>query len=135
MDIPDYRCDHGRKPHRGRGRRLLFSRREDVTLANPLGPPVRGWSEVEKTMERAASQLREGDRIQFERIAGHAGADFAYMVEIERTRAKVGGSGEKLPISLRVTTIFRMEEGQWKVLHRHADPITSPRLIESIVEA
>jgi hypothetical protein len=24
----------------------LFSRRDDVTLANPLGPAVRGWSQV-----------------------------------------------------------------------------------------
>lgn len=27
----------------------LFSRRDDVTLANPLGPPVRGWSQVEQS--------------------------------------------------------------------------------------
>jgi ketosteroid isomerase-like protein len=112
----------------------LFSRRDDVTLANPLGPPARGWSEVEKTMERAVSQLREGERTRFERISGEAGADLAYILEIERTRAKIGGSEEVSPISLRVTTIFRLEDGQWKVLHRHADPITSPRLIESIVQ-
>src|SRR5688572_6038483 len=33
----------------------LFSRREDVTLANPYGPPVRGWDEVAKSIEHAAS--------------------------------------------------------------------------------
>lgn len=112
----------------------LFSRRDDVTLANPIGPPVRGWSEVEKTMERAVSQLREGEPNRFERISGHAGTDLAYMVEIERTRMKVGGSEEASPVSLRVTTIFRLEDGLWKVLHRHADPITSPRPIESILQ-
>ena len=39
----------------------LFSRLDDVTLANPLGPPARGWSQVENTMERASSQLAEGE--------------------------------------------------------------------------
>ena len=112
----------------------LFSRRDDVSLANPLGPPARGWSAVEQTMERAASQLREGEPINFERISGYAGTDLAYIVEIERARAKVGGSDEASPIPLRVTTIFRQEDGQWKVLHRHADPITSPRPIESIIQ-
>lgn len=112
----------------------LFSRRDDVSLANPLGPPVRGWNEVEKTMERAISQLREGEPVRFERISGHVGTDLAYMVEIERTRAKVGGSDEASPLSLRVTSVFCLEDGAWKVLHRHADPITSPRPIESIVE-
>jgi len=112
----------------------LFSRRDDVSLANPLGLPARGWSAVEQTMERAVSQLREGEPINFERISGYVGTELAYTVEIERARAKVGGSDEVSPISLRVTTIFRLEDGQWKVLHRHADPITSPRPIESIVQ-
>lgn len=42
-------------------KKKLFSRRDDVTLANPLGPPARGWNQVEKTLERAASELREGE--------------------------------------------------------------------------
>lgn len=112
----------------------LISRREDVTLANPLGPPVRGWSEVEKTMERAISNLREGEPTRFERISGDVGTELAYIVEVERTRAKLGGSDEASPISLRTTTIFRLEDGLWRVLHRHADPITSPRSIESIIQ-
>jgi ketosteroid isomerase-like protein len=113
----------------------LFSRRGDVTLANPLGPPARGWSEVEKTLERAVAQLREGEPCGFERITGYAAADLAYIVEIERTRAKLGGSDQVSPIALRVTTIFRLEDGQWKVAHRHADAVTSPRPIESITQA
>jgi hypothetical protein len=37
----------------------MFSHRDDVSLANPFGPPVRGWDEVARTMERAASNLKE----------------------------------------------------------------------------
>lgn len=114
-------------------KKKLFSRRDDVTLANPLGPPVRGWNQVEKTLERAASQLREGEAIGFERISEYATTDLAYIVEIERYRGKVGSVDEILPNSLRVTTIFRREDGQWRIVHRHADPITSPRSIESIL--
>ena len=112
----------------------MFSGREDVSLANPLGPPVRGRSAVEQTMDRAVSQLREGEPTTFERISEYAGTELAYIVEIERAQAKVGGSDELSRISLRVTTIFRLEDGHWKVIHRHADPITSPRPIESVVE-
>ena len=112
----------------------LFSKRDDVTLANPLGPPGRGTDRVEQTMDRAAALLREGEPNRFERVSAYAGTDLAYMVEIERTRAKVGGSEEALPVSLRVTTVFRLEDGEWKVAHRHADPITSPRTIDTIVD-
>src|SRR5215218_1271746 len=36
----------------------LFSHRDDVTLANPFGPPARGWEQVAKTQERGASYPR-----------------------------------------------------------------------------
>lgn len=112
----------------------LFSRRDDVTLANPLGPPARGWNEVAEATGRAASQIREGEPCRYERISEYVTAELAYNVEMERTRAKVGGAEEMAPISLRVTTIFRREDGEWRIVHRHADPITAPQSIESIVE-
>jgi ketosteroid isomerase-like protein len=112
----------------------LFSRRDDVTLANPFGPPVRGWNEVEKVMENAVAQLREGEPIRFERISEYATDDLAYTVWIERSRMKVGGADEMAPTALRVTTIFRLEDGEWRIAHRHADTITSPRPPESVVE-
>lgn len=112
----------------------LFSRREDVTLANPLGPPVRGWNGVEEATARAASQLREGEPCRYERIAEYVTEELAYNVEIERTRVKVGGADELAPLSLRVTTIFRREDDEWRIIHRHADPITSPQTAASMLE-
>ena len=116
-------------------KKKMFSHGEDVSLANPLGPPVRGWGNVEPTLERAVSQVREGEPIRFERISEYATADLAYVLEIERTRAKLGGSEEIAPFSLRATTVWRREDGAWKIAHRHADPITAPRPIESVLES
>src|SRR5215208_2947010 len=73
------------------GYKKVYSRRDDVTLANPFGPPARGW-------------------------------------------AKVEGRGDVTPIAVRVTTIFRPEEGTWKVVHRHADPITTAQPAESVIQ-
>jgi ketosteroid isomerase-like protein len=114
--------------------KTLFSRRDDVTLANPLGPPVRGWNDVEKASDRGASQSREGELTGWETISEYATPDLAYSVAIQRSRIKLGGSDEMSSVSLRVTTIFRREDDGWKIVHRHADPITSPRPIESVAE-
>src|SRR3712207_4783780 len=70
----------------------LFSSRDDVTLANPLGPPAHGWDEVAAAGEHAASQLRDGEIIGFETIERYVTDELAYIVRVERARAKVGGS-------------------------------------------
>jgi hypothetical protein len=78
----------------------LFSHREDVTLANPFGPPARGWKQVAEAQERGASVFRDGDIYDFETVAKY------------------------------VTP----EHNTWKVVHRHADPITTPQPAESVIQ-
>ena len=113
--------------------KAVFSHREDVTFANPYGPPVRGWEQIAEAMERAASYLRDGEMVGSEIVEKYVTPELAYLVRVERTRAKVGGSEDIAPIAVRVTSIFRPEEGIWKVVHRHADPITTPQPAESVI--
>jgi ketosteroid isomerase-like protein len=112
----------------------MWSHREDVTLANPYGPPARGWEQVAEVIDRAASQARDGELVSVEIVAKHVTAELAYVVQIERPKAKIGGSGDITPFALRVTMIFRPEEGEWKIVHRHADPITTPQPAESVIQ-
>jgi hypothetical protein len=56
------------------------------------------------------------------------------VVEIERAKAKIGGREDITPFDLRVTMIYRPEEGTWKVVHRHADPITTAQQAESVIQ-
>jgi len=113
----------------------LYSRAEDATLANPYGPPARGFSEIEQAGRRAAANYRDGRAIEFENFAKYAAADLGYILEIERFETKVAGGSEITPVALRVTSIFRREDGTWRLLHRHADPITTSRSGESVIEA
>ena len=112
----------------------MVSHKDDVTLANPLGPPARGWDEVAKTIEHAASTIRDGEIIGFEIVSKLVTSELAYILEIERQEAKLGANDELTPFALRVTMIFRPEDGQWKLVHRHADPITTPQPVESMIQ-
>src|SRR5690349_9712232 len=69
----------------------FFSRRDDITLANPFGPIARGPNRVKLAAERAAMNYRGGGAISFESFATCATHDLAYLVEVERYEAKVGG--------------------------------------------
>jgi ketosteroid isomerase-like protein len=114
--------------------KMVYSHREDVALANPFGPPVRGWEQAAATMERAASNYREGEIVGFESVAKYVTPELAYIVEVEHYQAKVGGREDITPLALRVTSIFRREDGLWKIVHRHADPITTPQPAESVIQ-
>jgi len=113
----------------------LWSRRDDVTLANPFGAPVRGWEEVSARLDLAASNYRDGQDYEFENISTVVTRELAYTVEIERIRTRVGGSDELTAIAIRATTVFRREDGTWKVTHRHGDPITSMLSAESLLQS
>jgi ketosteroid isomerase-like protein len=112
----------------------LFSHTEEASLANPYGPPVRGWDKVAKTTEHAASLRRDGRTTSFEIVAKYVTAELAYIVQIEHLESKIGESEDVTPYALRATMIFRPEDGTWKVVHRHADPITTAQPAESVIQ-
>ena len=113
--------------------KALYSHREDSSLANPFGPVAIGWEKVEETMERAASNYRDGRATSFESLSAYVTDDLAYLVEVEHFEAKLGTQEEKASGALRVTSVLRPEGGGWKVVHRHADPIITPRSAESVI--
>jgi ketosteroid isomerase-like protein len=112
----------------------LWSRAEDVTLGNPFGPFVRGFEQVAETMKRAAAYYRDGEASGFQQLAKYVADDVAYIVEVERFNAKMGGREDVTPVALRCTSIFRREDGSWRLVHRHADPINTPQPAESVLQ-
>ena len=80
------------------------------------------------------TNLREGEIPSFETLAKYVTPELAYIVWIERNEGKLGGREDIVRYPLRVTTILRPEDGTWKIVHRHADPITTPRPVESMIQ-
>ena len=113
----------------------MWSRWEGVTLANPFGPPAKGADEVFKATDLAAAAVREGEDLTYEVISSYETADLAYELALQGGRMKLGGSPDMVAVILRVTSVFRREDDGWKVIHRHADPITQGRPPESMVQS
>jgi ketosteroid isomerase-like protein len=95
---------------------------------------VRGWKQAAEIADRAALLYRDGEVVGFENVAKYVTPELAYIVELERFRVKMGGRQDITPVTLRTTSIFRPEEGTWKVVHRHADPITTVQTPESVIQ-
>lgn len=82
----------------------------------------RGWSEIAPTFEFLASRFSNGTAYEYEVIGAEVSGDLGYIVGYEHTMASVGGA-EPEAYDLRVTTILRRENDQWRIVHRHADPV------------
>ena len=112
----------------------FFSRRDDVTLANPLGPPRRGPAEVDKAIAEGAANLKDGSVRRVEEVSRYSTPDLGYVVQLERTEARLPNSENMTPFALRVTMVFRREGDTWRVAHSHADPITTARPFSTLIE-
>ncbi len=60
----------------------MWSHAEDVSVANPYGPPVRGWDKVTEVVEHAASLRRDGKATGYEVVAKYVTGELAYVVQI-----------------------------------------------------
>ncbi len=107
--------------------KAVYSRRDDVTLANPfVGPAALGWKQVSDATDYAVSNFREGNVGRCELISKFVAGDFALTHELEQWHAKIGGRDQVSSVRLRVTTLYRREDGAWKVALRHADTLSTP---------
>ncbi len=113
----------------------LFAQREEISLGNPFGPFGCGREAVGRNLANAASKYRDGEVLGVERLATYASGDIACFVEVEHIRARIGPSGEFGEGRARVTTVYERRDGGWSLVHRHADPITTPRGVESVLTA
>lgn len=104
--------------------RALVALTDDFTLMSPFGgAPTRG-SEVTPERWEAMGRFFRNGAFDQESIQSYAVADMIVLALIERARVEVGG----LPAQawpLRVTLVYRREGSQWRLAHRHADPLVS----------
>jgi len=107
--------------------KALWSHGEDVSILGALGGSERGWAQVGPRLDWAASQYREGRYERRETITEFVGADLACAVEIERIRCRAPDSGDVVVREVRMTRVFRLEHGRWRVAHQHGDPLVAKR--------
>ena len=109
----------------------LWSQREDVTLCNPIGPPVRGPANVVAAASAPSRMMSDGTFHGAEEISRVVSDDLGVVVRIERGATHLNGGPDLMPYELRVTLVFRREVDGWKVIHRHADNVIMARPVES----
>jgi ketosteroid isomerase-like protein len=101
--------------------KALWAHTEDVVIMGGFGGYERGWEQVSARLDWASKGLAAAGRSE-ENIVTVAGADLGYTVDLEHMTRLI--DGQPRPLTLRCTQVYRRENGEWKVVLRHADALT-----------
>ena len=103
----------------------IVARVSPATFFAPRGGYQHGTTEVAARYERDATLFEPGGDSSIEVLDMAASDGIAYWVGFMPSTVRVRGSAEPIQMNLRVTEVFRREGNEWKLVHRHADMLTS----------
>jgi ureidoacrylate peracid hydrolase len=101
-----------------------FSHSRDVMIMGAWGSYEHGWTNVGPRLEWAAGRFAEERNATCERLTAGESGDLAYEIFLEKADTRLAGEKDFHPMALRVTHISRREQGEWKIIQRHADFLT-----------
>lgn len=100
--------------------KALCSQRADVTAFLGMGGYEQGWEQVGRRWDWAGNMFHGGGPFSFENISTIVTAEMVCGTDIERITVRLGGADAPTELANRVTQVFRREDGEWKLVHRHA---------------
>lgn len=91
------------------------------TLMAPLGGAPARYEDRAENVKASAGYFKNGES-KLEAVEAHAWGDTVVLAMIERQHGEVGGLPDR-DCSLRVTHVYRRDGSEWRLVHRHADPL------------
>ena len=119
------RCHDALRQHTGGNPRPfleLWSHAEDVSLMGGVGGHQVGIAAVSELLTAAAKTLNY-TTWDAETLVSYFDDSLGFTVELERLTRELDGETEAM--SLRATSVYRREDGAWRVIHRHGDSLTT----------
>jgi ketosteroid isomerase-like protein len=109
-----------REVHNGRAeeRLTMWSRKDPVSVFG-VWRVNKGWDGVRDAITQVAKRFSACTAYDFKVEVADVSGDLAYTVGYEPTACSVDGVPQSY--TLRVTNIYRREDGEWRLVHRHAD--------------
>ena len=95
-----------------------WSHGDDVTTMHPIGGREVGWDEVEASWQGVADVAEGGTVRPSDRLVRVFG-DTAY--ELVTENAPMGLGGEQVEGAYRATNVYRLDDGEWRIVHHHTD--------------
>jgi ketosteroid isomerase-like protein len=98
----------------------LWSHAGDVTYMSPFGELLVGWESISASWQSQAGQELGGE-VHAEELRHFASPTLGFAVGFERGHIEV--DGERTPVNIRATSMYRVEDDRWAMIGHHTDPL------------
>ncbi|MEO7716183.1 MAG: nuclear transport factor 2 family protein [Capsulimonas sp.] len=99
----------------------LTAQKSPATFFGPGGGFTQGAGDVQSRYEKDAKSFEPGGDSELEILQMGAGDGVGYWTGFQKATVRMPGKPDPIPMKLRITEVFRREEDEWKLVHRHAD--------------
>jgi ketosteroid isomerase-like protein len=99
----------------------LIPERGPATFHSPRGDTVNGATAVADRFESDAKSFRPGGETEMEVLQSDESGELAFWTGFQHAKVKMEDQDHPVDMAIRVTEIFRREDGEWKMILRHAD--------------
>ena len=100
--------------------KALYAQTDDATGFYGWGGYEKGWEQVSRRWDWAGRQFK-GGTVRHENLTAIVTAELAYTTDIETFETAMDGADDPASWSNRVTHVFRLIDGEWRLIHRHAN--------------
>jgi len=109
----------------------FITQKDDFTIFGPTGgpAPMMGSAEWRKVAPNAAKIFKKGEA-KVELFQAYESGDLLVLVLLEHQTVTFEGDTQPQAWSQRVTQVYRREEDDWKIVHRHIDPLVKKRTLD-----
>lgn len=104
----------------------ILTAADPTTFLAPSGDVVRGATAVASRYRTDAASFSPGGSSRFDVLQSGSSGAIGWWTGHQIAEAVVGDDDDLVPMKLRVTEVFRHEDGGWKLVHRHAEQAGDP---------
>lgn len=105
----------------------ISAERDPATFFPPSGGCIGGAQDIRAVYAKSAASFSTGSTGRLEVLNSGAGQQIGFWTGLHDALVMFEGQTAPVTMKLRTTEVFRCVEGRWILIHRHADPLSTPK--------